>query len=240
MMARLWVAGIAAVTCGMPLSAQVTTVEGQVFEAGNSAPLVGARVSFVRLEAPDASHARVGTTDESGRYRFQDVPAGRYSISIARLGYKPVTVEIDVRRTAPVRVTFGMVVNPVYLEPVEVTTAEGRASPVEAEEPPPARSRRRDRIDRREIDERGGSLQTAYDVVRRLRPNWLSRRGPVTVQGTQGVLVYVDNLRRGDIDVLRQISASSIVEIWLINAMRATQRWGTGHTGGVIHVLQRP
>ena len=240
MMARLWVAGIAAVTCGMPLSAQVTSVEGQVFDAGNSAPLAGARVSFVRLEAPDTSYAREAATDDSGRYRFEDVPAGRYSISIARLGYKPVTVEIDVRRTAPVRVTFGMVVNPVHLEPVGVTTAEGRASAVEAEEPQPARSRRRDLIGRREIDERGGSLQTAYDVVRRLRPNWLSRSGPGSVQGAQGVLVYVDNLRRGDIDVLRQISASNIVEIWLVNAMRATQRWGTGHTGGVIHVLQRP
>ena len=240
MMARLWAAGIAAVTCGMPLSAQVTTVEGQVFEAVNSAPLVGARVSFVRLDAPDASYAREGTTDDNGRYRFQDVPAGRYRISIARLGFRPVTVEIAVRRTAPVRVAFGMVVNPVHLEPVEVTAAEGRASPVVAEEPPPARSRRRDFIGRREIDERGGSLQTAYDVVRRLRPNWLSRRGPVTARGPPGVLVYVNNLRRGDTDVLRQISASSIAEIWLINAMRATQRWGTGHTGGVIHVLQRP
>jgi hypothetical protein len=197
-------------------------------------------VSFVRLEAPDVSYAREGTTDESGRYRFPDVPAGRYRIAIARIGFKPVTVEIDVRRTAPVRVTFGMVVNPVQLEPVEVTAAEGRASPVVAEQPPPARSRRRDFIGRREIDERGSSLDTAYDVVRRLRPNWVFRSSPSSVQGAQGVLVYVDNLRRGDLDVLSQIFASSIAEIWLIDAVRATQRWGTGHTAGVIHVLQRP
>ncbi|HEV8399730.1 MAG TPA: TonB-dependent receptor, partial [Gemmatimonadales bacterium] len=51
-------------------------------------PLSGARVSLLELR-------RTTTTDSIGQYRFGNVPAGRYSLSIAQIGYAPT-----VRRVA--------------------------------------------------------------------------------------------------------------------------------------------
>jgi hypothetical protein len=82
---------------------------------------------------------------------------------------------------------------------------------------------------------------TALDVVQRLRPHFLQRRGPtsITQQDNTYPVIYIDGLRRGDVNELRQIPASTIARIEYISASDATTRWGTGHTAGVIAVSTR-
>jgi hypothetical protein len=73
----------------------------------------------------------------------------------------------------------------------------------------------------------------AYDIVRRLRPAWLQARG----MGAEPV-VYLDDIRLGGPDELRNVYLDQIKEIRFISASDATTRWGTDHTGGVIQVIQ--
>lgn len=96
--------------------------------------------------------------------------------------------------------------------------------------------------------------QTAYDLIRALRPNWLQPRGvqslgspaetqPGVRQATRGpasVVVYIDGVRMGGPDALRQIVAANVREARFLGATEASTRFGTDHPAGAILItLQR-
>lgn len=80
---------------------------------------------------------------------------------------------------------------------------------------------------------------SALDVVRRLRPRWLTGRG----QGSGGMnrpQVLQDGARLGDPEnALRSIAVSDIESIRYLNASDATMRYGTNFPGGAIVVTSR-
>jgi hypothetical protein len=84
-------------------------------------------------------------------------------------------------------------------------------------------------ITAQEIAAASGS--SAYDVVRQLRPAWFVTRG-----GNEPV-AYVDGVRYGTLDDLRNVAVDTIREIRWIDSRDATTRYGTGHQGGVIEVI---
>jgi hypothetical protein len=90
-----------------------------------------------------------------------------------------------------------------------------------------------------EIDALG--VETAFDAIRQLRPRYLRGRALVSVTYPSASLpvVYMDGFFRGDITSLHTILVHDIEEIQFIGASDATTWWGTGHAGGVIHVLSR-
>ncbi|MFQ5703639.1 MAG: hypothetical protein ACE5HT_06425 [Gemmatimonadales bacterium] len=73
-----------------------------------------------------------------------------------------------------------------------------------------------------------------YDVVRRLRPTWLQRRG-----GRGLPPLFIDNVRAGDVDRMQSIMIETVLEVRFIPPRDATTRWGTGYPAGVIEVIQR-
>jgi hypothetical protein len=81
-----------------------------------------------------------------------------------------------------------------------------------------------------ELKQASGS--NALEIVQQLRPNFLRGRGSVPA-----VTVFVDHVRFGGINELRLIRAASILEIRYLDARAATQQFGPGYSGGVIHVL---
>jgi len=85
------------------------------------------------------------------------------------------------------------------------------------------------------------SVQNAYEAVQKLRPAMLSPRqvASANAQATGELLVYMDNNRMGDVEQLRQISASSIAALRYFSASEAQTKWGSGHPGGVIEVLTK-
>ncbi len=87
----------------------------------------------------------------------------------------------------------------------------------------------------------GVAADNAYDIVQQLRPQWLRVRGPTSLMEPQGELpaVYVDNVRYGDLEVLRDIPLIEIRELRFINGPDATNRWGTGVVAGVIEVIRK-
>ncbi len=75
-----------------------------------------------------------------------------------------------------------------------------------------------------------------YEVIQRLRPQFLRTRGSVSIRDATPPrpVVYVDGMQYGSLDVLWQFPASRIQTIEYIPARDATTRWGSGHMGGVI------
>lgn len=100
-----------------------------------------------------------------------------------------------------------------------------------------------DKLTQAEIAESGAS--SAYDVVTRLRPAWLSP-ARLTMSGaragTQTLLVYLDGVRFGGVETLRTLSASQITSMEFLTATRAASEVrdvGTSPVGPVIMVRTR-
>jgi len=91
-----------------------------------------------------------------------------------------------------------------------------------------------------EIDASHGA--TAYEVIRELRPNFLTYRGETGFDRSKSQpypRVYVDGQEFGPISILRTIPAPQVATIRLYRSWEATTQFGTGKMGGVIAITTR-
>jgi hypothetical protein len=72
------------------------------------------------------------------------------------------------------------------------------------------------------------------EALRRLRPTWLRVRSRSTPP-----VVFIDGIRRGGAEVLRDFRASEAIEIRRRSGTDATTLYGTGVGGGTIEVRTR-
>ncbi len=89
----------------------------------------------------------------------------------------------------------------------------------------------------------------AYDLIKTLRPAWFVKRGVSSGQVTTdavggmvepgGLVVYVDGVRVGGPEELRNVTAERITEMRFLSATDATTKYGTGHTQGAIEVTTK-
>ncbi|HCA78906.1 MAG TPA: hypothetical protein DEP53_04150 [Bacteroidetes bacterium] len=85
----------------------------------------------------------------------------------------------------------------------------------------------------------------AYDAISLRRPFFLKSRGmrslreAPTGQTVEYPIVYLDRMYYGELDLLRTLSVTTIVEIRYLDFNAATLQFGTGHTGGIIHVVTK-
>ncbi len=80
-------------------------------------------------------------------------------------------------------------------------------------------------------------VQTAYDAVARLRPNWLVVHGVTNTDGTALATVYLDGQQYGAPGSLRNIPAYQVEDMRYYDVTQAGARFGIrGGTGGVIEV----
>jgi hypothetical protein len=111
--------------------------------------------------------------------------------------------------------------------------------------------REQHRIVREEID--ASSASNAFELIRGIRPVWLRTRGirslradtirrgeQFTAVPRQGeIWVYVDGIRLGNQETLRQVSTDEIEGLQFLDPPQATTRFGTGHTHGAILITRR-
>jgi hypothetical protein len=81
---------------------------------------------------------------------------------------------------------------------------------------------------------------SAYDAVSSLHSNWLNTRGPDSFRSPSKVWVYLDNVRMGGVESLSAIATMPVSFIQHYDGLFATQRWGVGHSAGVIYVATHP
>ena len=93
---------------------------------------------------------------------------------------------------------------------------------------------RRDVITLEEIE--AAHVTTAYEVVSRLRPNWLyNRGGPFPdSDGSVEIQVYYNGQHVGGVDELKRYSAAQLVSMRWIDPIRARTSYGGGNGRGVI------
>jgi carboxypeptidase family protein len=86
------------------------------------------------------------------------------------------------------------------------------------------------------LEEFAGSTATdAYGLVQEFRPNWLHSRGPSEVE----VRVYVDGFLLGGLQSLHSIPKLEVERLRRLSGPEAVQRYGQGHSSGVIEVWTR-
>lgn len=92
----------------------------------------------------------------------------------------------------------------------------------------------RDFIGEEEIRNAAGG--NALDLVRKLRPMWLTKRGPQSLYNEGEVVVYLAGARLGGLQALSEISASSLTSLQFLDVAAANYRFGAGHPYGAIIV----
>ena len=83
---------------------------------------------------------------------------------------------------------------------------------------------------------------TAYELIRSLRPAFLSYRGETSFDKRTSrpyPNVYVDDQVFGTISILQSIPASDVSTIRLYRSSEAVTKFGTGNAGGVIAIVTR-
>ena len=96
-------------------------------------------------------------------------------------------------------------------------------------------------------DLRASSDQYLYDLVQRLRPEWLYTHGSTSIGGGVGgnvdpdpVRVYVGMVRLGGPEVLTRLPTAQADSLKYFTPAQAQQRFGPGHLNGAIQVLSAP
>lgn len=82
----------------------------------------------------------------------------------------------------------------------------------------------------------------AYDLIRKLKPQWLRSRGHRSIHFNKTApyaTVYVNDSKHGDIDSLSSIPAEHIKEIRFMNAGEAASRFGLNHSSRRLRVTVR-
>jgi hypothetical protein len=80
-----------------------------------------------------------------------------------------------------------------------------------------------------------------YDAIAKLRPEWLTSRGPtsVTDMTPTSVDVYMNGNFLGGADYLRQVHSLDVSEVRYWDAGQASARFGMGHPRGVIELIRQ-
>ena len=88
---------------------------------------------------------------------------------------------------------------------------------------------------------RGSTAGNAYELVRRMKPQWLQGRGRESLRSARESVpvVYVGSTRQGTVEILHSFALGGIEELLYVDATTATTRYGSGHGGGVILVVLR-
>jgi len=80
-----------------------------------------------------------------------------------------------------------------------------------------------------------------YDAIVKLRPNWLTSRGPTSVSDPtpSSVDVFMGNNFLGKADYLQQIRPGDVSEVRYWDPGAAAARFGMGHPRGVIELTRK-
>lgn len=85
------------------------------------------------------------------------------------------------------------------------------------------------------------NARMVYEAVERLRPSWLTSRGPVSISDPTEARanVYINGSPIGDLDYLRQVYVIDVEEIRFYPSGEAGARFGMGNPRGVIAITTR-
>lgn len=85
------------------------------------------------------------------------------------------------------------------------------------------------------------NTENLYDAINRLRPNWLTSRGPTSVTNSTPteVSVFMGGSFLGHSEYLKEIRVLDVTEVRYWDAGSASARFGAGHPRGVIELTRK-
>ena len=86
------------------------------------------------------------------------------------------------------------------------------------------------------------NTQNLYEAIERLRPEWLTSRGPTSVTDATPTVpsVFMNGTLLGKAEYLRDMRVTDVTEVRYWEAGPASARFGMGHPRGVIEVSRKP
>jgi hypothetical protein len=80
-----------------------------------------------------------------------------------------------------------------------------------------------------------------YDAIAKLRPEWLSSRGPTSMTDATptSVSVFMGGTMLGKADYLKQLTVIDVTEVRYWDPGQASARFGMGHPRGVLEILRK-
>jgi hypothetical protein len=106
-------------------------VHGSIVDASTGAPLSNVLVMLERATDDSTAAARtplaprMTRSDTSGVYVFGNIAPGRYTLQAERIGYRSQRIMVTVRSADDPRVSLGLAIEPVALEPLDILGAVG-------------------------------------------------------------------------------------------------------------------
>jgi hypothetical protein len=85
------------------------------------------------------------------------------------------------------------------------------------------------------------STSNLYEAIEKLRPDWLTSRGPTSVTNAEPTVpsVYMNGTMLGKVEYLRGMQVLDVTEVRYWDAGQASARFGMGHPRGVIELSRR-
>lgn len=80
---------------------------------------------------------------------------------------------------------------------------------------------------------------TLFELLNRIRPQWLTRHGGTMLQEQSDVVIYRDDIKMGGRDALKEIRLDIVTSVRYLSASEATGRFGLNHQHGAILVTTR-
>lgn len=82
---------------------------------------------------------------------------------------------------------------------------------------------------------------TAYDVIARLRAEYLRNRGPTSLMlpSRSQPVVFLNEQLYGSLDMLKEVRSSDLAEIRFYDGPDAITKFGSQYSGGVIQLVTR-
>ncbi len=79
-----------------------------------------------------------------------------------------------------------------------------------------------------------------YEAISKLRPEWLTSRGPTSVTNSTptSVDVFMNGSMLGNADYLKELGVLDVSEVRYWDAASASARFGMGHPRGVIEITR--
>jgi hypothetical protein len=202
-------------------------VTGSVID-GNTKTIESATITLLR--AKDSSVIKMGVADKTGKFSFENVPDGKYVVSISAIGHKTGYSEIfEVTGTNP----------SINLKTIELQQQQKSLSAVTIVAKKPLIEQK---IDRTIVNVEASVTNvgnSALEVLEKAPGVSVDKDGNISLKGKSGVQVYIDGrpayLSGADLaNMLRSMSASQLDQIEIMTNPPA--KFDAAGNSGVINI----
>jgi outer membrane receptor protein involved in Fe transport len=223
----------------VPLSpvarAPTGSVSGRVTDVKTSAAIPGATVVIERTSLS-------ATTDNDGRYRITEVPAGTYTVRVRYIGYAPGTASVTVSQNQETTADFALKAAPTQLEEI-VTTGTLIPTEVKALPTPITVVTAEDIAERRpkallDVIRQVVPTAVAFDVPFYPMETDFSVRGTSSLAANGQMKIFVDGVEAASFGV-SPVDPNSIERIEVVRGPQAATLYGADAAGGVVQIFTK-